>query len=188
MKSNDQKRMILQKYVKNKGLYKHALAVSFAMGELADYFKEDIQLWETVGLFHDMDWELTKENPKNHAKKTTEILLHEKITDERIHNAILSHNFAYNDHNAPNSRLEWSLYCCDELTGLIIATALVQPNKKLSSVTIKSILKKFNSHNFAMAVDREQIKICEEKLHITLNSFIEIILRGLQKNALDLGL
>jgi predicted hydrolase (HD superfamily) len=84
--------------------------------------------------------------------------------------------------------LEWSLYCCDELTGFIVAVALVRPDKKLASVTVDSVLKKWGEKAFAAGVKREQIEECEDRLGIPLKEFIEICLQAMQGISKDLGL
>lgn len=109
-------------------------------------------------------------------------------TDEEIINAILSHNYAHTGQNSPKNKLEWSLYCCDELTGLIVAVALVKPDKKLASVTTDSIMKKWNEKSFARGVKREQIEECKPRLGIPLESFIQIALEAMQGISEDLGL
>ncbi|MEK7497993.1 MAG: hypothetical protein AAB656_03680 [Patescibacteria group bacterium] len=109
-------------------------------------------------------------------------------TDTQIMDAILSHNYAHTGENPPKNNLEWSLYCCDELTGFIVATALVRPEKSLASVTIENILKKWKERSFASGVKREQVAECESRLGIPLNEFIEIALNAMQAIAPDLGL
>ena len=84
--------------------------------------------------------------------------------------------------------MEWSLYCCDELTGLIVAVALVKPDKKLASVTVDSVLNKWKSKGFAAGVDRGQIELCSEKLGIELRDFIGITLEAMQIIHDNLGL
>ena len=111
-----------------------------------------------------------------------------KVTDKEILDAILSHNYAHTGQNPPKNRLEWSLYCCDELTGFIVAVALVRPDKKLSTVTVESVLKKWEQKAFAAGVKREQIEECEGRLGIPLPDFIDISLKAMQGIAKDLGL
>ena len=84
--------------------------------------------------------------------------------------------------------MEWALYCCDELTGFIIAVTLVRPGKRLSSVTLDNVLKKWDEKTFAAAVKREQIEECESRLEIPKNEFIEIALTAMQGISDDLGL
>jgi len=88
----------------------------------------------------------------------------------------------------PKSLLEWSLYACDDLSGLIIASALVQPKKKLASVTTESVLKKFKSASFARGADRDRIAFCKARLNLSLEEFISICLPALQSVSSDLGL
>lgn len=107
--------------------------------------------------------------------------------DKDIIYAIKAHNKDYTKVE-PKSKMDWALYCCDELTGLIVATALVMPDKKLATVKVKSILKKMKDKSFAAAVDREQIKLCEEKLDIPLEEFVKIALEAMQGISKELGL
>ena len=103
--------------------------------------------------------------------------------------AIKAHAWGYRDElPEPVTKMEWSLYICDELTGLIVACALVRPDKKLASVTVESILKKWNQKSFATGVDRSHIELCDEKLGIKLPDFIQIALSAMQAIAIDLGL
>ncbi len=179
---------ILNKNLKNRNLIKHCLAVEAAMKELAGKLGGNAEIWGLTGLLHDGDWEITKDDHSNHAVKMVEWLKEQGETDQELLNAILAHNYQNDNFREPNSPLEWSLFCCDELTGLIIATALVMPEKKLSSVSVESVMKKFPSKNFAAGVNRDQIRLCEEKLGIKLEEFISIILKSLQSINVQLGL
>lgn len=179
---------ILNKHLKNKNLFRHCLTVEAAMKELAKYFNEDEKKWGLVGLLHDGDWEETKNNPSFHPLKMIKWLKEEGENNEEILKAILSHNFSHNGQNQPETKMEWALYTCDELTGLIIATTLVMPDKKLASVTTKSVLKKFYSKSFAAKVNREQIKMCQDKLNLTLEKFIDIVLLAMKKISSEIGL
>lgn len=179
---------ILNKNIKNRNLIKHCLAVEAAMKGLANHFKQDENKWGLIGLVHDSDWEVTKDAPNLHTTKTLEWLKAADENNPEILQAIISHNYVHTGQNPPNSMMEWSLYCCDDLTGLIVASTLVLPDKKLSSLTVKSVLKKFPAKKFAANVNREQIKICEEKLGLKLEEFVLIVLQSMQKIAPDLGL
>ncbi len=88
----------------------------------------------------------------------------------------------------PDSLMDWSISCCDELTGLIIASTLISPEKKLALVTSDFVLNRFKEKSFAKGANREQIKMCEEKLQIPLNEFVSIALLAMQQIAPDLGL
>lgn len=79
--------------------------------------------------------------------------------------------------------MDWAMYTSDELTGLIIAAMLIHPDKKLSSLTTDFILNRFKDQNFAKGAAREQIKMCEERLNIPLNEFIDICLKAMQQIA-----
>jgi predicted hydrolase (HD superfamily) len=169
-------------------LRKHCYAVGAVMKALAKHFKEDEDKWEIVGILHDGDYEKTKEAPEKHTLLMTQWLKEKKVEDKEILDAILSHNYSHTGNNPPNNNLEWSLYCSDELTGLIVAVTLVRPEKKLSLVTVENVLSKWNQKSFAAGVKREQIEMCEEKLGIKLNDFIQISLTAMQGISKDLGL
>lgn len=181
---------ILNQKLKNKNLVRHCFAVEASMGTLARKLgvAADREIWERVGLMHDADWEATQSDPSMHTRKTVEWLKEAGETDQKIIDAILSHNFDHNGFRKPESKMDWALYTCDELTGLIVAVALVQPDKKLLSVKVKSVLKKFPVKSFAAGVHRDQIELCEEKLGIPLEEFVTIVLSAMQEIHEDLGL
>lgn len=179
---------ILHANMQNQNLRRHCYAVEAVMRALARKFGEDEEKWGLVGLVHDSDYEKTKENPDKHTLMTIDWLKEAGETDSEIISAVLSHNFGHTGENAPKNNLEWSLYCCDELTGFIVAVTLVMPDKKLSSVTVESVLKKFPQKAFAAGVKREQIKMCEEKLGIPLEEFVKISLTAMQGISEELAL
>ncbi len=179
---------LLTSHMQNKNLLRHCLAVETVMKALAKYFKEDEELWGLVGLLHDGDYEKCKDDPAKHTILMAEWLKEAGETDQKILEAILSHNYAHTGQNPPKNNLEWSLYCCDELTGLIVAVALVRPEKKLATVTVDSVLKKWKIKAFAAGAKREDIEKCEEKLNIQLNDFVEIALKAMQRISNELSL
>ena len=179
---------LLHKNMQNINLRRHCYAVEAVMRVLAKRFKEDEEKWGIVGLLHDGDYEKTKDTPEKHTLLMVEWLKEAGETDEEILSAILSHNYAHTGENPPKNKLEWSLYCCDELRGFIVAVALVRPDKKLASVTVDSILKKWNQKAFAAGVKREQIEECKTRLEILLEDFIETTLTAMQAISQDLGL
>ncbi|MCX7996438.1 MAG: lysine--tRNA ligase [Patescibacteria group bacterium] len=179
---------LVNDHIANKNLVKHCIAVESAMRALARHFGEDEDLWGLVGLMHDADWEETSHDATLHTLKTVAWLKEAGETNETVFRAILAHNFMTNPEPAPETRLEWSLFCCDELTGLITAAALVLPDKKLSSLTLPSIMKKFRNPKFAAAVDRDHIALCEKKLGIPLEEFVQIVWDGMKTYAVELGL
>ena len=178
---------LLCKHMKNQNLIRHCLAVEAVMRALAGHFKESEDLWGIVGLLHDGDYEETKNDASKHTLKMVEWLKEEGVDNKDIIKAILSHNYAHTGQNMPQNNLEWSLYCCDELTGLIVAVVLVK-GKKLENVTVESVLKKFPEKNFAAGVHRQQIEQCEEKLDIKLADFISLSLEAMKKIAGHLSL
>jgi predicted hydrolase (HD superfamily) len=101
--------------------------------------------------------------------------------------AIKAHNWQ-NNGVVPKTRLDWSIYCCDELTGLIVAATLVHPNKKLALVTTDFVMNRFNDLTFAAGANRAQIKMCEKELMIPLREFVDIVLKAMQGNAANLNL
>jgi len=179
---------ILHQNMKNQNLRRHCYAVEAVMRALAKKLDGDEKKWRVVGLVHDGDYEKTKDTPEKHTLLMHQWLKDAGETDKEILNAILSHNFAHTGKNKPASKMEWALYCCDELTGLIVATALMMPDKKLDTVRVKSVLKKMKDKSFAAAIDREQIKMCEEKLDIPLEEFVKIALEAMQSISGELGL
>jgi uncharacterized protein len=179
---------LLNSHMKNKNLIRHCLSVEVVMKGLARHFKEDEDVWGIVGLLHDGDYEEVKDTPALHTMKMSQWLVQLGETDERILSAIKSHNFAHTGENPPRNNLEWSLFCCDELTGLIVAVTLVRPDKKLSSVTVDSVLRKWDVKHFAAGAKREDIEKCEEKLGIKKDQFISIALEAMQSISSSLGL
>ncbi len=188
MITRDKALNLLHANMESPNLRKHCYSVEAVMRSLAKHFKEDEEKWGIVGLLHDGDYEKTKDTPEKHTLLMVDWLKKEGEEGEDIISAILSHNFAHTKNNPPKNSLEWSLYCCDELTGLIVAVALVRPDKKLSSVTTESVLKKWKEKAFAGGVKREQIEECVDKLGIPLPDFIDLTLNAMQGISGSLGL
>lgn len=185
MISREESFSLVTSWTQNKNLVKHMLAVESAMEGLANYFKEDANLWKIAGLLHDADYD---KYPEKHPQVIIDELT-KRNEDKSLIDAIRAHAWKYNGFETePKTKMEWSLYCCDELTGLIIAVALVRPERKLSVVTVDNVLSKWKKLDFAKGVNRDQIGLCEEKLGIKLNDFIQITLTSMQgiSNALNL--
>lgn len=182
----------LTKLIKNQNLIKHHLACEAVMKVLykkftppADQNPQDEEKWGIVGLLHDADYELTRNHPEKHT-----LVLQKKIGSKLPADtmyAIMSHNFAYNK-VLPKSTMDWSIYCADELTGLIIAATLVNPDKKLASVTTDFVINRFNEPSFAKGANRDQILACEDKLGIPIKDFIDLSLKAMQLINSELGL
>lgn len=171
-------------YTKNDNLRKHMLAVEYAMRAYARRFDEDEELWGIVGLLHDFDYEQNPTIPE-HPLEGSKILRAEGWP-RKVVDAILSHA----DYTGVprTTRLHHALYAVDELTGLIVAVALVRPTKDIRDVKVKSVKKKWNSNNFAAGVDREHIEAGAEALGVTLDEHIRIVLEAMQEHAHSLGL
>ena len=182
--TRDEAYQILTKYLTNKNLINHCLACEATMRALAPRFDGDENVWGITGLLHDADYEMAKDTPEKHG-----LLLFEKEPNipEPIAHAIKSHNYGYTK-VMPESKLDWAITCCDQLTGLIVAAALVRPERKLASVTTESVLKRMNEKSFAKGAKREPILLCEEKLGIPLKEFVEITLKAMQGISDQVGL
>jgi hypothetical protein len=182
---------LLHEHMANVNLRRHCYAVEAVMRALAERFGEDEEAWGISGLLHDADYEELKGTEKvttDHTKLTIEWLKKLQASTD-ITDAVASHAWGYvADSPQPKNRMQWSLYCCDELTGLIVAVALVKPDCRLSSVTVDSVMKKWNQKSFAAGANREQIKQCESRLKIPLREFVEITLASMQAIAPTLGL
>ncbi|MEK7633888.1 MAG: phosphohydrolase [Patescibacteria group bacterium] len=192
-----------QKYVDalkkqlEQNIFNHSLALEACMGGLYDYFeqtnpstplgvKED---WMLAGLLHDIDF--SGEFKPDHPKKTLEVLAkHGLIISETVHNIIKAHAPSLTDRQ-PQNKAEWAIFCADSLTGLIVATALVYPSKKLADVKLSSVIKRLlKEPRFAAGTRREEIKMCvnPEGLNLSIEKFIEICLESMKKIALEIGL
>lgn len=179
---------ILHAHVKNQNLRRHMYAVGFVMAALAEKLGGEAETWEVLGILHDADWEETKDNPDLHTIKTLEYLAAKSVTEGPLVRALKSHNRTRTKLAEIEGKMEWALETCDELTGFIVAVALIRPEKNLASVTIESIMKKWKTKEFAKAVERTHIEQCEKELGIPLPEFITIALGAMQKNHTELGL
>jgi len=187
MITKDKALELLHSKMQSQNLRKHCYSVSAVMRALALHFGEDEDKWEIVGLLHDGDYEFTKEDPSNHAKLMAKWVADTGETDEELLTGIESHGW-FHEGRLPQTKMQWALFCCDELTGLIIAVTLVRPDKKLANVTVENILSKWKSKSFAAGVKREDIEKCEKELQIPLSEFIQIALIAMQGISKELGL
>ncbi|NMB56404.1 HD domain-containing protein [Candidatus Beckwithbacteria bacterium] len=164
------------------------LAVGACMKALAKYFGEDENLWEVAGLVHDGDYEMFKDTPEKHPSKIVD-MLQEKNVDPKIIQAVERHGWGWRENiPEPETKMDWALYTCDELTGLITAVTLVRPSRKITDVKVEDVLKKWKQKEFARGAKRENIDFCEPKLGIKREDFITICLQAMQKISKDLGL
>lgn len=169
---------ILKNYVKNEKMISHCIASSAIMKKLAKIFNEDENKWALAGLLHDVDVELTNGDPNTHGQVAKEILKKYNIDNEIIE-AISLHNEV--SAKEPRSKpFHHALAAAETISGLIFATALVYPTKKISSVKPSSVIKRMKEKRFAASVKRENIMECE-KIGIPLDKFVEIALDALKE-------
>lgn len=167
----------------------HLIATGAVMEALAKRFGGESATWKVAGLLHDLDWDKLAKNSEEHCGRTLEELLAtvkfppEVLADIRAHYAE-----KYGGEHPLDSMLRKCLYCVDELTGFIVAVALVRPSKKLADVEVKSVTKKLKDKTFAAQVNREQIKKCKELLGIPLPDFIGLTLEAMKGIAGEIGL
>lgn len=179
----DQAKTILEKHVREPHLLLHALAVSSAMRSLAGHFHENADHWRAIGYLHDVDFE---KYPEEHCHRVAELLSPEGISETDIR-AIESHGWQVCNDVEPHSNLEKSLYAVDELTGIVMATALMRP-AGISDLGVKSVLKKFKDKRFAAKCDRDIIQKGCDKLGMELNQVIELTIAGMRTEMDALGL
>ena len=175
----------LHEYVKNEKTIIHSLASEAVLRALARRLGEDEERWGLTGLLHDIDVEVTNADPKVHALKAEE-LLEDLEPDEEMIDAIRMHN----DHatGIPRStKFQHALAAGETITGLIYATTLVYPDKKIDSVKYKSVSKRMKEKAFAAGVKRDHIMECE-KIGIPLDEFIQISVDAMRGISDEIGL
>ena len=161
----EQAEELIKRYNKEPFHIQHAETVSKVMGEFAkEYDPENVDFWRTVGMLHDIDFELW---PEQHCVKADE-LLHELDIDEDVIHAVVSHGYGICSDAAPEKYMEKVLFATDELTGLIGAAALMRPTG-ISDMEVKSLNKKFKDKKFAAGCDREVIRRGAEMLGMELS-------------------
>ena len=175
---------LLKEYNKNEGLIKHALAVEAVMRYCARKRGEDQEKWGVIGLVHDLDYE---QFPQQHCQKSEEILRSLNWPDEYVR-AVLSHGWGMRTDVEPKSDMEKILYAVDELTGLVVATALVRPSKSVMDVEVKSVKKKWKEKSFAAGVNRDVIEKGAAMLGVETGELIEDVIMGMREAADQIGL
>ena len=182
--SRDAAWALLTEYTKGEGLRKHALAVEAAVRGYARRFGEDETIWGIVGLLHDFDYERWPD-AQNHPFRGAEIL-REKGYPELVIRAILSHA-EYS--NVPReSRLEHTLFACDEMAGFVTAAALVRPSRSVLDLEPTSVMKRMKDKAFARAVSREDLRRGAAGLGVSLDEHIANVIASLRERADELGL
>jgi putative nucleotidyltransferase with HDIG domain len=175
---------IVREYTKNENLVRHMLAVEAAMRFYAEKYGENVELWGNTGLLHDFDWEIhptLEQHPQDGAP-----ILRERGVPEEIVRAIQSHA----DHTGiPRQTLmEKALFACDEITGLIVAVALVRPSRSLSDLKVKSVKKKWKDRSFAAGANREEIETATQEFGVELWEHVENVIEAMRRIAPNLGL
>ena len=175
---------LLRQYNKNESLIKHAMAVEGVMRYMARKRGEDEEKWGVIGLIHDLDYE---QFPDQHCKKTGEILKENDWPEEYIR-AVVSHGWGICTDVKPESDMEKVLYAIDELTGLVVTSALVRPSKSVMDMKAKSVKKKWKQKQFAAGVDRSIIEKGAEMLGVELSELISDTIMGMRDVAEEIGL
>lgn len=175
---------LLTEYNKGNSLIKHALAVEGVMRYFARKRGEDEEKWGVIGLIHDLDYE---QFPEEHCHKSEEILKEKGWPQEYIR-AVVSHGWGLCSEVEPQTELEKVLYAIDELTGLVVTTALVRPSKSVMDVKVKSVKKKWKDKRFAAGVDRSIIEKGAQMLGMEVSDLIADTLAGMQEVAEEIGL
>lgn len=178
---------IVTRYIQSQNLRNHMLAVEAAMRGYAQKYNEDADLWGLTGLLHDFDWEIHP-TLEEHPLKGAPILREQGVPEEAIR-SILSHGVYEYTGVARTTLMDHVLFAVDELTGLIIAAALVRPNRNLADVQVKSIKNKWKDKSFAAGVNRHEIEHACAALGVDLwNEHVPLVLAAMVGIAETLGL
>ncbi len=183
---------LVEKYITDSITKLHLRESEVFMRALAKRFGENEEQWGIIGLLHDIDWDLTKNvDVQNHCVKCAEIL-REAGGSEFLIETIQSHGYGMDEIPALKDKqrktaLQYCLAAAETLTGLIFASALMQPDKKLASVQLQSLKKKFKDKKFAAKCNREVILECE-KAGISIEEFLQIGLTAMQNISSELNL
>jgi putative nucleotidyltransferase with HDIG domain len=187
VKTREDALQLVTEFTFNPNLVKHMLAVEAAMRAYARRFGENEELWATVGLVHDFDYEQNPDLSVEGHPVTGSKIMRERDWPEEIIRAVLSHASEYT--GVPReTQMEKALYAVDELTGLITAVALVRPSKSIHDVKLRSVRKKWKDKAFAAGVDRQEVEKAADDLGIELWEHVGIVLEAMQGIAGELGL
>jgi putative nucleotidyltransferase with HDIG domain len=182
--TRDEALSLVREYVKNENLVKHMLSVEAAMRFYAEKFGEDAEKWSVAGLLHDFDWEIHP-TLEEHPQAGEPILRQRGVPDDIIR-AVMSHA----DHTGVprQTRMEKTLYACDEVTGLITAVALVRPSRSLLDLEASSVKKKWKDKTFAAGANRAEIEKAAAEFGIELWEHVGNVILAMRQIALELGL
>lgn len=182
--TRDEALKLVKEHISNRNLVKHTLAVEAVLRALADHFGEDREKWGLAGLLHDIDYDETADDPARHTLVGAEMLAELGLPGDIVY-AVKVHN---DYHGLPRkSLLDKALFASDPLTGLIVAAALIHPDKKLAAIDTSFVLRRFDESGFARGARREPILTCSE-MGLELEEFVGIALEAMQEIARDLGL
>jgi len=176
---------LLREYVTDPGLFRHCLSVEAAMRAYARKLGQDEFAWGVAGLLHDFDYERWP-NPPDHPLKGSEIL-RERGYPQEVITCILSHADYLADSYPRRTLMEKGLYACDEVTGLIMATALLRPTG-IGDLTASSVRKKMKSKGFARGVNREDVVLGAADFGVDLDEHIQFVIDAMRGIATELGL
>lgn len=174
---------LVERYTEKDITHRHLISVEGVMRALARHFGEDEDRWGIVGLFHDLDYDFTQDDLDRHGYQTVEWLRANGYDDEGVLNAILGHRFE--EHQT--DLLSKAIVHADALAGLLVAAALVRP-EKATGMKVSSVKKKLKEKSFAPGVDRAEITGVEESIGLPLDEFIAISISGLQEVAPEIDL
>ncbi|MBN2420059.1 MAG: HDIG domain-containing protein [Deltaproteobacteria bacterium] len=175
---------LFKKYNSSESLLKHALAVEGVMRYMSRKAGEDEEKWGVIGLVHDLDYEMY---PEQHCSMTKKILEENNWPSEYIR-AVVSHGWGLVSEVEPVTLLEKTLFAMDELTGLVVTSALVRPSKSVTDMEARSVKKKWNDKRFAAGVDRSVIEKGAAMLGVTLDELITDCIMGMREVAEEIGL
>lgn len=178
-------RALMEEHLAEDSLRKHCLASAAVLGALARRLGQDQETWAVAGMLHDLDYNQTAQDMARHGLVTVELLADKGLPAEVLA-AIKAHN-AENLGLVRQTPLDFALTCGETVTGLVVATTLVYPDKKLSSVKPKSVTKRMKEKSFAASVNRDHIRLCDE-LGIPLGEFAALAVEAMRDIADDLGL
>ncbi len=175
---------LLCEYTKTEPLRKHGLAVEAAMRAYARKFSGDEDQWGIVGLLHDFDYE-AHPNPEEHPVKGAEIMRQRGWPEEIIYAVLCHADYLELERKTPMDR---AIYAVDELTGLVIAVALVRPNKSIHEVDVRAVRKKMKDKSFARAVNRDDVVKGADQLGVDLDEHIGFVIEALKPVGGELGI
>jgi len=176
---------LLNTYIQNPRMKNHCYASEAVLGALARRLGKDEEVWSFAGLLHDLDVEITNADPKVHGLKTAEILTEEGFDPEAVE-AIRLHNEMATGIKR-STEFQYALAAGETITGLIVATTLVYPDKKIASVKPKSVVKRMKEKAFSASVDRDIIRECE-LIGIPLAEFAELSINAMKEIGEEIGL